>query len=329
MCNIMERKKSYQLELVIDGIGSEPRQRLIIDEPERFELLSKEQKSAYIEKMRREQQRGADPRGPFVMGKSEPIRGLEGSELTVADRRYFMTLLLYAEFNGEPLKKEGVPLTNEAISQLWQLDITKTMKRLNKFTRIGLLEKIKSPQDGRVVNYVLNELYFQKGKNSTKSREKFVKLFQNKLRDVINEVEKLNELKNRHRKTKTSIHNVIGLLHCVMPYFHFEAYYLVSNPDDPITRDGETVLDAMERNPRALKHLSKSHIGRILGFENANRRTIDNYMDILQKAGAVMVLKTKNKTRYLIHPDLMFRLDHDGSDKYTRHIRAMFEQHEV
>lgn len=51
-------------------------------------------------------------------------------------------------------------------------------------------------------------------------------------------------------------------------------------------------------------------------------------MDILQKAGAVMVLKSKNKTRYLIHPDLKFRLDHDGMDKYTRHIRAMCEQHD-
>jgi len=324
----MKEKKEYQLELVMHAEGGNLRKRLIIDDPEKYELMSKDQKRAYIEKMRREQQRMTDPRGPFVMGKNEPIRNLEGSDLTVADRRYFMMLVLYAGFNGEPLKKDGVALTNEMISKLWNLDTVKTMKRLSKFTRIGLLEKVKSPHDGRIVNYVLNELYFQKGKAATKPKEKFVKLFQNKLSDVINEVEKINELKNRHRKTKTSIHNVIGLLHCVMPYFHFETYYLVSNPDESIIQPGETVLDALERNPKALKHLSKSRIGRILGYQNANRSTIDAYMDILQKAGAVMVLKTKNKTRYLIHPDLMFRLDHDGTDKYTRHIRAMFEQHD-
>jgi hypothetical protein len=324
----MKDKKEYQLELVMDVEGSDLRHRLIIGNPEKYELMSKDQKRAYIEKMRREQQRLMDPRGPFVMGKNEPIRRLEGSDLTVADRRYFMMLVLYAGFNGEPLKKDGIPLTNEMISKLWNLDTVKTMKRLSKFVRIGLLEKIKSPHDGRIVNYVLNELYFQKGKSAMKPKEKFVKLFQNKLSDVINEVEKINELKNRHRKTKTSIHNVIGLLHCVMPYFHFETYYLVSNPDESIIREGETVLDALERNPKVLKHLSKSRIGRVLGYQNANRSTIDAYMDILQKAGAVMVLKTKNKTRYLIHPDLMFRLDHDGTDKYTRHIRAMFEQHD-
>ncbi|MGJ9458481.1 winged helix DNA-binding protein [Oceanobacillus sp. CF4.6] len=100
------------------------------------------------------------------------------------------------------MKKEEEPLTNEMISSLWNLELTKTMKRLNKFTRIRLLEKIKSPHDGRVVHYVLNELYFQKGKTTTKPREKFVKLFQNKLSDVINEVEKINELKNRHRKPR-------------------------------------------------------------------------------------------------------------------------------
>lgn len=324
----MKEKKEYQLELVMEAEGGGLRQRLIIEDPEKYELMSKDQKRAYIEKMKREQQRLKDPRGPFVMGKNEPIRNLENSDLTVADRRYFMMLVLYAGFNGEPLKKDGVALTNEMISKLWNLDTVKTMKRLSKFTRIGLLEKVKNKHDGRIVHYVLNELYFQKGKTTTKPKEKFVKLFQNKLSDVINEVEKINELKNRHRKTKTSIHNVIGLLHGVMPYFHYEAYYLVSNPDEAITQEGETVLEALERNPRALKHLSKSRIGRILGYQNANRSTIDNYMDILQKAGAVMVLKTKNKTRYLIHPDLMFRLDHDGTDKYTRHIRAMFQQHD-
>ncbi|WP_078598527.1 hypothetical protein [Evansella clarkii] len=325
----MREKKEYQLELVLNPEESGGlRHRLIIDDPEKYELMSRDRKKAYIEKMRREQQRMKDPRGPFVMAKNEPIRSLEVSELTVADRRYFMMLVLYAGFNGEALKKDGVPLTNERIADLWHLHVTKTKERLNKFTRIGLLEKIKDPRDKRVVNYVLNELYFQKGKTVTKPREKFVKLFQNKLSDVIHQVEKINELKNRHRKTKTSIHNVIGLLHGVMPYFHYEAYYLVSNPDEPITQEGETVLDALERHPRALKHLSKSRIGRILGYQNANRKTIDTYMDILQKAGAVMILKSKNKTRYIIHPDLMFRLDHDGSDKYTRHIRAMFEQHE-
>lgn len=324
----MNEKKEYQLELVMHAEGGSLRKRLIIDDPEKYELMSKDQKRAYIEKMKREQLRMMDPRGPFVMGKNEPIRNLEGSDLTVADRRYFMMLVLYAGFNGEPLKKDGVALTNEMISSLWNLDRKRTINRLSKFTEIGLLERIKNQTDRRIVHYVLNELYFQKGKTTTKPKEKFVKLFQNKLSDVINEVEKINEIKNRHRKTKTSIHNVIGLLHGVMPYFHFETYYLVSNPDESIIEPGETVLDALERNPKALKHLSKSHIGRILGYQKANRTTIDTYMDILQKAGAVMVLKTKNKTRYLIHPDLMFRLDHDGTDKYTRHIRAMFEQHE-
>lgn len=324
----MEDKKEYQLELVMNTEGGGIRQRLIIEDPDKYELMSKAQKQAYIEKMKREQQRLKDPRGPFVMGKNDSIRKLEGSDLTVADRRYFMILVLFAEFNGEPLKQDGVPLTTEMITELWNLDISNTKRRLSKFVRIGLLERVKSQQDRRASNYVLNELYFKKGKSGTKPREKFVKLFQNKLRDVIDQVEKINERKNRNRRTKTSIHNVIGLLHGVIPYFHFETYYLVFNPDDSILEEGETVLEALERNPQALKHLSKAHIGRILGNAKTNRTTIDNYMDILQQAGAVMVLKTKNKTRYLIHPDLMFRLDHDGSDKYTRHIRAMFQQHD-
>lgn len=326
----MESNDDFQLELVLDARDGSRRERLVVEDPEKYHLMSKEQREAYIEKMRREQLRHTDTRGPFVMGKNEPLRSLEGRELTVADRRYFLTLVIYAGFDGEPLKKNGVALTNHAISEIWKLPINKTVMRLNKFTRIGLLEKIKNQDDKRISHYVLNEIFFQKGSLDKKANEKFVKLFQHKLEDVMNEVEKINELKNRRRKVKTDIHNVLGLLLSVIPYFHYETYYLVSNPDQSILKDEtETVLEALERNPKALKHLSKSHIGRILGFENANRSTVDTYMDVLQKAGAVMVLKTKNKTRYIIHPDLMFRLDHDGMDIYTRHIRAMFEQHDA
>ncbi|MGM0940792.1 MAG: hypothetical protein ACQEWU_07510 [Bacillota bacterium] len=48
-----------------------------------------------------------------------------------------------------------------------------------------------------------------------------------------------------------------------------------------------------------------------------------------EKATEVIYIRSKslnNKTRYLIHPDLMFRLYNDGTD--TKHIRTLFQQHE-
>lgn len=321
----------YQLELVEFDDERKTQRRLVITDPESVEVVSKKSKEAYREQKKREEMRLKDKRGPFVMGKNEPIKELESSGLTVVDRRYFMTLILFAQFNGEPLKEGNQKLNNKRIAELWNIHERAARKRLAKFVSIGLLERIKNPNNGRESNYILNELYFQKGTSHRKVSpgEKFVKIFQNKLSEIIDSVEKINQVKNRNNKNGKVIDftDVIGLLHAVIPYFHFETYYLVKNPDDSIIEGEESVLQALERNPKALKHLPKTEIGRILGNKSADRRTIDKYMNILQEAGAVMVLRNKNKTRYIIHPDLMFRLDNDGCDPYTRHIRAMFDQH--
>lgn len=314
--------EQVQLEFVTTENGE--LRRYVLQNPEDFELMSRAKKEAYKMKKRYESSRKEDKRGPFVMGRNDSIQSLETTEMTVPDRRYFMILVLYAQFDGEPLKKDGKPLTVQDIAKIWNVTRVNAGNRLNKFVRLGLLEKIKA---GRSNHFVLNELYFQKGKAKFSPGEKFVKLFQNKLAEIIEEVEKQNAIKNRNRKNPTDIGDVIGLLHAVMPYFHYETYYLVRNPDDRITREGETVRDALERDPKALKHLSKAHIGRVLGNKRSNPKTIDAYMKILTKAGAVMKTETKSRTRYIIHPDLMFRLDSSGEDDYTRHIRTQFNQH--
>jgi len=314
-----------RLEFVFDPDTGNLEERLVIQDPKKFEILSKEEKEKKISFAKKEAERRNDKRGPFVMGKNETIKQLEQTEITVSDRRYFMELVIYAQFDGEPLKKDGEYLSNKHIASLWGINEFNTSRKLSKFVKLGLLDKQKNKNQNV---YVLKELYFSKGSNSIHKDEKFVKIFQNKLKEVVENVQKIENQKNRKRKVPIKIGDVIGLLHAVLPYFHYETYYLVKNSDEKITEEGETVLDALERNPRALKHLPKTEIGRILGHKNPDRPTIDKYFHILQQAGAVMVLTTKGRSRYLIHPDLMFRMDSNGMDAYTRHVRTQFGQHD-
>lgn len=323
MIQTTEKESDLQMEYVFNPETGNLEERLVIRNPSQFEVLSKEEKEKRMQHAKKEFERRTDKRGPFVMGKNEPMRNLEDSEITVSDRRYFMELIIYTQFDGEPLKKDEEYLTNKSIASLWGINEYNTSRKLTKFTQLGLLSKKKH---GNHNVYIVNDLYFSKG--SMRKDEKFVKLFQNKLKEIVESVQKIENLKNRNRKVPVKIGDVIGLLHAMLPYFHYETYYLVKNPDERITLEGETVLDALERNPKSLKHLPKSQIGRILGHKNADRPTIDKYFHILQQAGAVMVLTTKGKTRYLIHPDLMFRLDSNGQDVYTRHVRAQFGQHD-
>jgi len=319
----VKKEEDVRLEFVFNSETGSLEERMIIQNPQNFEVLSKEEKQRRMNYAKREFERKSDKRGPFVMGKNASICQLEQTEITVSDRRYFMELVIYAGFDGEPLKKDNEYLTNKTIAVLWGINEFNTSRRLNKFVKLNLLHKEKY---GNYNVYVLNQLYFSKG--ALRTNQKFVKLFQHKLKEVADEIRKIEDMKNRKRKVPIKLGDVLGLLHAMLPYFHYETYYLVKNPDEKITEESETVLDALERCPKALKHLPKTQIGRILGHKNPDRPTIDKYFHILQKAGAVMVLTTKGRSRYLIHPDLMFRLDSNGQDEYTRHVRAQFGQHD-
>jgi len=288
------------------------------------EVKDKELASKVREYFKRLSMRKTDWRGSFFMTKTETSSKLK-EQLTLTDRRYIMILMIYAQFNKRPFEKNGEPLSNKDISEIWNIDEVNAYKKLTKFCELCIINQIKNQSDKRKANYVLNDTYFVMGK--LKTQEKFVKVYQMKLQEILETLQKIEDNKNRKRKKHMDIKDVIGILHAVIPYFHFQTYYLVKNPDENITLEGESVLDALERNPQALKHLPKTQIGRILGHKNPDRRTIDKYFSILQQAGAVMVLTTKGRSRYLVHPDLMFRLDSNGQDEYTRHVRAQFGQH--
>ncbi|PGT79159.1 hypothetical protein [Bacillus sp. AFS040349] len=289
------------------------------------EVKDKELAEKIRNHFKRMSMRKTDWRGSYFMTKTESSLDLK-DQLTLTDRRYLMILMIYAQFDKKPFEKNGKALSNKDIAKIWKIDEVNAYKKLAKFCELGIINQIKNKNDKRKANYVINDTYFVMGK--LKSQEKFVKVYQSKLKEILDNIQKIEDNKNRKRNKPIDIKDVIGILHAVIPYFHFQTYYLVKNPDEKITIEGEAVLDALERTPKALKHLPKTQIGRILGHRNPDRPTIDKYFSILQQAGAVMVLTTNGRSRYLVHPDLMFRLDSNGQDEYTRHIRAQFGQHD-
>ena len=316
--------KQIQFEMVFSEENGEQK-RIVISDPEKFKIVNINKAKAYADKMVKENDRIKDDRGHFVIGKNEPIKQLERAGLTISDRSYFMQLVLYARFDGKPLSKDGSPLTVNQIADIWGITRIAAVRKLKKFVTIGIILSEPNPEDKRTLLYFLNEKYFWMGKVQGENR--FVKIFLKKLNEIIERIKFQEEVDKKKGGDPSHSVDVIGLLNAVIPYFHYQTYYLCSNPDDDILKPGEKVIDSLERDQKQIKHLTRAEISRILGYKRADNRTRDRYMDKLQSAGAVMVTKVKNKRRYLIHPDLMFRMDGSGLDDYTRYIRAQFNQH--
>lgn len=322
----MSSEKEEQMYFVIDVKGNK-----ITEFSGDHLIVHKNSIDAYNEKLQKEEERELDQRGEYVQFFIEPNRELE--DITIQQRRYLIELMPYVQYEDVPLSYESeeelpVRLNNHLISKVWNLKPTETKSLLSLFVDKGFLKRVKDPIDKRKSNYIPTGLYFGKGKLSFKPSKYTTKVFQNKLVEIIERVNKIEAHKGRRKNTDRKQSAALGIIHAVLPYFHYQTYYLVKNPNDNILRDKETVNDALERIKKTrrngLKHLKKTELAKISGIDV---KTVDRYIDILVKAGAVMRMYTKGTTRYIVHPDLMFRRDGNGEDEYTRTIRNQFEQH--
>lgn len=179
-------------------------------------------------------------------------------------------------------------------------------------------------------------------------KKDFVKVFFKKLNEVIQEIATIEERKQKgqgKRKGQKRRTSSIGVLHAILPYFHYQTYYLCKNPDTNILKSNETVADALKRDKQSnrRKHvpLSLTQLGRIVTTttekENGEQGNKDQYMndklvyehlDTLQRAGALMYQKTKGKLAIKIHPHLLFSMDGNGTDEYTKIVVEEFDIHD-
>lgn len=296
---------------------------------EEFGLIHKNSIKGYKEKLAREEERKNDPRGDYIQFLIEPNKEL--NDITVQQRRYLMELMPYIDYGDKPLRYidengEIIHLNNQFITDIWGIDKRNAIELLNMFVEKGFFIRTKDPKDKRKSNYIPTGLYFAKGKIKSPPNEYTTKIFQRKLTEIIENIKKIEDRKNRRKNSPKKQSAALGMIHAVLPYFHYQTYYLVKNPNENICREGETVLEALQRKPKALKHLPKAQLGRLTGIYD--NRTIDYYFKVLMQAGAIMLQHTKGKTLYKVHPDLMFRRDGNGLDDYTEFVRQEFRQHD-
>lgn len=297
-------------------------------------LLSKafiEAKEAYKEKKNR---RRTDKRGSWYNVPTEANTHLV---LSISDRAFALFLSLYIDYD-KPLNHKGKPLRNDDIAKLWrvynkdgekqEIGGNKISDRLSRLVKANVLERLKDAENGRYSNYKFNEAYFYQGEQT--ANEKFVKVYQKKLAEVIENVLKIEKRKNQNRKRekKINILYVIGLLHAIMPFVHRQSLYLVKNPEQKLEILGnESVYEAISREPSLLKKLPKARIAKSLGYKEMNRQTVDAYFKILADAGALKIDDTCGVKMYLMHPDLMYRKD-NAEKEHLKAVRGMFGLHE-
>ena len=278
-------KKSKKTVFLIDNNTGETEQLVSITSD--HVLLHKSSMEAYKKKKELEEQQEKNKGKNWVAGYHEPIKQIS-HQLELHEAGAIMKLLLYLHFKQEgKLIKEGRPLNTTEMQNIFGRKRTQTSQILKKLVSLEILEKKK---EGRSTVYYINSHFHTIGETIKKGTS-FTKLYKAKATEVLEKVDLFEA----------------GMLYKVLPYFHFQTYYLCANPD--------------EEDLNALDHLTQEALADLIGHDV---KTVSHYMSHLEDQGVLMIQKQSNTKRYLIHPDLMFRKEFE--DEHTRVVRFQFEQ---
>lgn len=320
---------------------------LYIEKNGKFVIVDKEKEKELKEKWKEEKVRQENidiykyhtkKRG-FVQFDKERSKDLEFT-LSPAERNYYCMLTPYVSFNGEPMQKKGIgKLTIKEVSEIWGLDRKAAGNYIRKFIKEGIIKAVENIESKRYPFYTTTGDYFFKGE--WKDMNDFtVKSFQDTMGTVI---ERLKEITDKHLEKNPKSKSIypLSVLNAIIPYVHFETSFVLKNHNESILMPGESVNDALERKPEALKHMVFSEIRRKAagkevkkGEEKKGRlsdlgldtKTLNLYFDWLEEIGAILFIGSRKNRKLLVHPDLVFISPDVKDDDWIRSIKNIFKQ---
>lgn len=249
-------------------------------------------------------------------------------ELTQAQWHCLMLLIPFVQFYGKPLKRDGKLLTVGEIYNIWGVSEVTGWKYIQRFTEVGIVETEDSKTSIREKYFILKTNFLFKG---NKEFDEFnTKIVQAKMEEVITIVtEKVHSINTDKRRKKKLELYPLSLLAVLIAHVHYQTFYLVNNPNEPVVLDGETVQEVLDSSHkrRRLKHLKKAEIWNKFTGQNAKSLTkaqserLQLYFDMLHEAGALMEIKVYTK-RLLVNPDLMYVTPNAKNSDWHKHIKS-------
>lgn len=250
-------------------------------------IRHKSQDDAYKRQLDKERYIHAESNRHWVASYHTPIK-VVSKALSLTEAGAILKLIPYMQFNENGrLVKDGRPLNQTEIQRIFKRGKTATKSLLLSLETIGILRKKK---DGRSNVYFISDVFHEKG--NVRTNERFTKLYQVRAREITDEL-------NLHEA---------GVLYKVLPYFHYDLFYLCANPN--------------EMDPDKLIYINREELSKIVGLDVGD---ISRLVSKLKRLKALMSTSSGRSVRYLIHPDLMFRQARET--EWTRSVRRMFEAH--
>jgi predicted transcriptional regulator len=224
----------------------------------------------------------------YVVSYNEAVAGII-RDLSLIEAGAMIKIMLQLRVNGDGKLLKGSLTSPEPMKKA---DIARVLGRGKSATnalidRLVALALLEDRPDG----FYINKRFHSMGGRI--ADEVFTKVYTVRAKEIIDDL-KLNE---------------IGMLYKIIPFFHYSEYYLCVNPNV---------------DKAFIEYIGRETLAESIGHDVA---TVSKVMSRLQSVGAILVTGTRKESRYLVHPDLMFRQAEGYESDWTNAVRKLFDDH--
>jgi predicted transcriptional regulator len=224
----------------------------------------------------------------YVVSYNEAVAGII-RDLSLIEAGAMIKIMLQLRLNGDGKLLKGSLVAPEPMKKA---DIARVLGRGKSATnalidRLVSLDLLEDRPDGFYVNKHFHSM------GGRIADEVFTKVYTVRAKEIIDDL-KLNE---------------IGMLYKIIPFFHYSEYYLCVNPNV---------------DKAFIEYIGRETLAESIGHDVA---TVSKIMSRLQSVGAILVTGTRKESRYLVHPDLMFRQIEGYESQWTNAVRKLFDDH--
>ncbi|MBY3620367.1 hypothetical protein HGO21_12495 [Acinetobacter sp. CUI P1] len=249
-------------------------------------IISKAQKEAYQQLLEYEHRREMTRSKNWVACYHEPIK-IVSHRLDINELGAILKLIGFMKFQKNGLLViENKPINTADIANIIGKGVRQTKTILNRLYKENIIIKEGS---NRKPTLTINKEYHTMG--TVSKGMMFTKLYHQQTR-------KLADSMTTHE---------YGILYKILPFFHYDNYYLCANPD--------------EQDENLVHFLNQAELADLIGEDI---KTVRTYMQKLEKKGLVMSQRGHGVVNYIVHPDVMFR--RESENKYTDVVRYQFDQ---
>lgn len=252
-----------------------------------YTLRHRKQDEYYLRKQMIERASEERSQKRYVNCYHDPIKVIT-QKLKLNELGALIKLIPYLQFNGNGLlETNGKPMTISDIAKVIGKSVRMTKSIVANLVNEGVIIK---EGERKGVKYFIAEKFHTIG--YTLEGQAFTKLYQRE---------------TRLRADKLTIQEA-GLLYKMIPYFHYQTYFLCANPD-------------ADEDKEDLIHLNQAQLADLI---NEDRENVKKLVNSLIFKGFVMKISSYNNSRIIVNPDIMFRAEYET--EYTGVVRKQFRE---